>query len=239
MTGLSLILPAYNERKTLPIVLKEWKSALEKLRIPFEMIVCEDGSTDGTSEYLQRYKVKLGLTLSQSKTRRGYGKAVLAGIKLAKQPYVLCIDSDGQCDSKDLPIFWKTRDAAQIVIGYRTHREDHLQRILFSACFKAFFAVLFPNPPRDPSAPFVLFQKKNIQSLLPLLSYLQEGFWWGFVGACIREHKSIHEIPIHHQLRLAGDTQVYQAKNIPGIALRNGIGLLKLRFASSTHNYRD
>lgn len=231
MTGLSLVLPAYNERKTLPVVLKDWKKALISLHIPFEIIVCEDGSTDGTSEYLRKNASLLGVELSQSKTRRGYGGAVLAGIKHAKHTYVLCIDSDGQCDPADLPSFWRSRNKAQVIIGWRTHREDHVQRILFSACFKAFFALLFPNPPKDPSAPFVLFQKKEIQPLLPLLAYLREGFWWGFVAACIREHISIYQLPMHHQLRLAGDTQVYQAKNIPGIALRNILGLIQLRFA--------
>jgi len=232
MNDLSLVLPAYNERKTLPVVLKDWKSALSKLNIPYEIIVCEDGSTDGTAEYLRKH-ASLGIELSQSKTRRGYGGAVLAGIMLAKKSHILCIDSDGQCDPADLPSFWKARSKAQVIIGWRTHREDHVQRIIFSALFKAFFTLLFPDPPKDPSAPFVLFQKAHITPFLPLLTYLREGFWWGFVATCIREHISLCELPMHHQLRLAGDTQVYQTKNIPGIALRNVLGLIKLRFAPS------
>jgi len=60
---------------------------------------------------------------------------------------------------------------------------------------------------------------------------MNEGFWWGFVGACWKLKIPIEEIPLRHRERFAGDTRIYKLVMMPGIILRNGIGLLKLRFA--------
>lgn len=210
-------------------VLREWTDVLRKLKLTFEFVVCEDGSTDGTSEFLRKIKNRYNMTLDQSVTRRGYGGAVLSGIHRAKYPLILCVDSDGQCDPNDLKKFLASFRKNNVLIGWRTQRSDASQRILFSKCFKLAFTVLFPNTLHDPSAPYVLFEKRTVQKIIPLLRYLSEGFWWGFVGACLKSNIPMVEIPVHHRKRFIGDTQVYKPRKIPGIALRNLIGLLKLR----------
>ncbi|HKY73786.1 MAG TPA: glycosyltransferase family 2 protein [Patescibacteria group bacterium] len=231
MKSLSVIFPVYNERESIGHVLHEWSKVLRDLKISYELVVCEDGSTDGTSEFLRIIKKKYRLTLNQSTARRGYGGAVLSGIKTAKHPLILCVDSDGQCDPKDVEKFLKMFKKGTVLIGWRTHRQDSHKRILFSRGFKYVFSILFPNLLHDPSAPFVLFEKHTTKKLSHLLGFLKEGFWWGFVGACLRTGIPVIELPIHHRKRLVGNTQVYRPGKIPGIAMRNLFGLLKLRFA--------
>src|SRR5512141_2815569 len=119
---IDIILPVYNERDSIVPVLDEWKNELSRLHVSYRFILCEDGSTDGTGELLKTISSKYPMLLDQSGTRRGYAGAVVAGINDSTAKYILCIDSDGQCDPADLAKFWKERDTADVVIGWRTAR---------------------------------------------------------------------------------------------------------------------
>ncbi len=230
--SLSVVLPVFNERETIEPVLKEWIAQLDRCKIEYKVILCEDGSTDGTTEHLRKIQKKYGFILDHKDTRRGYGGAVIDGIRQAPTTHILSIDSDGQCDPKDLPKFLKNRHRADVLIGWRTNRADALQRKIFSGSFHTYFHLLFPTFVHDPSAPFVLYPKALAMKHLEDLKFLREGFWWGFVGMCVKRGYSLFELPMNHRPRLAGDTQVYHLKKIPDIALRNAIGLWKLRMAN-------
>ena len=231
MSKVSIILPVYNERKTIEPVLREWSRELKKLKVSFEFVVCEDGSTDGTSEFLKKIKPKYNLSLDQKKSRRGYRGAVIDGIKTAKSQWLLSIDSDGQCDPKDFGKFWKNKNKAEILIGWRTDRADAIQRKIFSFFFKTVFKLLFPIGIHDPSAPFVLYKKKTVLPYLKYYRYLKEGFWWGFIGTAVKKGLSVFELPMNHRVRLNGETVVYKTEKIPSIAFRNLVGLARLKFA--------
>ncbi|HUQ85577.1 MAG TPA: glycosyltransferase family 2 protein [Candidatus Limnocylindrales bacterium] len=231
MYKLNIILPVYNEKDTIETVLKEWQQMLKQQKLSFSFVICEDGSTDGTKELLKKLGKKFPIILSQKQKRRGYGGAVIDGIVAAKSEYILCIDSDGQCDPKDFTKFWDKKHKAPILIGHRTNRADPLQRKLFSKAFKQLFTFLFPNNIHDPSAPFVLFKKATVHPHIPYLRFLKEGFWWGFIGMCVKKNIAVHELPINHRERLNGSTQVYKSNKIFDIALRNILGLYKLRRA--------
>ncbi|OGK71478.1 hypothetical protein A2313_00690 [Candidatus Roizmanbacteria bacterium RIFOXYB2_FULL_41_10] len=60
---------------------------------------------------------------------------------------------------------------------------------------------------------------------------MSEGFWWGFVGMCTKKGLKLSEEPINHRSRFNGQTVVFKLKKIPSIALRNIIGLFRLKFA--------
>jgi dolichol-phosphate mannosyltransferase len=228
---LNIVFPVHNERNSIDFVLKGWKQELDKQNITYSFIVCEDGSTDGTKELLIQLKEKYPLKLDLKQKRRGYGTAVIDGIKASNSDYILCVDSDGQCDPKDFPKFWNDKEKANVIIGWRKKRADKLQRRIFSSLFKVFFMILFPTPIHDPSAPFVIFKKNAIMPYLHQLVYLKEGFWWGFVGMCVKNSLTMQEIPINHRGRISGTTQVYKIKNMLGIAMRNTLGLFRLKLA--------
>ena len=231
MDTVSIILPVYNEKNTIENVLQEWKKELDKYKVTYTFIVCEDGSTDGTKELLLKIKQKYKLVLNERRERRGYGGAVIDGIISAKSQFILCIDSDGQCDPRDFKTFWKIKGQADIIMGWRVKRADTRQRLLMSGFFKMLFKVLFPTSLHDPSAPFVLFKRGRIIPYMRYLRFMKEGFWWGFIAACLKKKLSIIEIPIQHQERFYGKTRVYRLQAIPRIASINIIGLVKLYLA--------
>jgi dolichol-phosphate mannosyltransferase len=228
---LNIIFPVHNEKNSIESVLKEWKQELDKQDLTYSFIICEDGSVDGTKELLTRLQKKYPLKLDLKQKRRGYGTAVIDGIIIADSDYVLCVDSDGQCDPNDFFKFWNNKEKTNIAIGWRKKRADPLQRKIFSFLFKTVFMLLFPTNIHDPSAPFVLFKKQTILPYISHLKHLKEGFWWGFVGMCVKNNLTIRENPINHRKRVSGTTQVYKAKSILGISMRNLLGLFKLKLA--------
>lgn len=229
MDTLQVILPVFNEVDSIEEVLREWKQTLDTLPISYEFIICEDGSTDGTVPLLHSLKSTYPLTLNQTTQRRGYGKAVIDGISSATATYVLCSDSDGQCDPKDFPSLWERRTVDGVVKGYRADRADAGQRKLFSGLFGLVHRTLFPHSLKDPSAPFVLFSPKRIRPYVSELTYLSEGFWWGFTAVCLKHGIPVRELRMSHRRRIKGSTNVFHLKKIPAIAARNILGLIRLR----------
>jgi len=230
--NLSLILPVHNEVDALERVVSEWDASLRKiLGLHHVFIVCEDASTDGTKELIIELERRYSIVKNSVPWRRGYAQAVCDGIRLCETDYVLCIDSDGQIGPNQMNEVWDRRSEDRFLIGWRCPRLDPSIRLIYSRLFKLYHGLLFPNRLHDPSCPFVFGSTKLLKRMAPLLVYMKEGFWWGFVGACWKLKIPIEEIPIRHRARFAGRTHVYNLGQMPGIIIRNGVGLLKLRLA--------
>ncbi len=98
---LSVIVPSYNEQETILLVLDE----LLSLDIPgkeLEIIVVNDGSTDGTYRLLEGFE-DTRLVQIHHERNCGKGAAVRSGIKAARGTHVLIFDADDEYDVKDIP----------------------------------------------------------------------------------------------------------------------------------------
>jgi len=226
---LTIIMPVYNERDTIEQVLTEWKNTLKIFKINYHLILCEDGSNDGTKKLLPKIRKKYNFKLIADRKRIGYGEAILRGIIASKTEYILFVDSDGQFDPKDLIKLWNRRSKADVVKGWRVKRVDPLNRKLYSSMFYLFFQTLFGNRVKDPSIGYVLFERKKIAPLTAQLRFMKEGFGWNFTAACIKNGLRIIEIPVKNRLRIKGKTNVYKLEKIPAIAVSNLLGLVQLR----------
>jgi hypothetical protein len=60
------------------------------------------------------------------------------------------------------------------------------------------------------------------------LGAMQQGFWWEFVARVHRGGYRITELPVHHRLRSAGETQVYRWSRMPGIFIRHVLAILRI-----------
>ena len=89
---LSIIIPAYNESKRLPASLREIFAFMKDWRMPYEIIVVDDGSTDGTAEEARKIRENWkSLRLIINETNRGKGYSVRRGVLEAQFDYVLFI----------------------------------------------------------------------------------------------------------------------------------------------------
>lgn len=229
---LDIITPVCNEGATIAEMLHEWNDELSR-HISLNIIVVEDGSNDNTKDVLCGLIGELPLTLDMMRERRGYGSAVRRALSATRCAYVLAVDSDGQCDPRDFWPFWKHRDRFDVIIGWRVHRYDNFARRIMSRAFKLLHRALFHVPLHDPSCPYVLISRPLLDTLLPELGTLSEGFWWEFVARAAAHGARIGEVPIGHRLRAHGTTVVFKPVKIPRIAWQNGIGLLQIWRRSS------
>ena len=112
---LSIVMPCLNEARTVGACVKKALTYLELYGISGEVIVADNGSTDGS----QAAAAGLGARVI-SVASRGYGNALRAGIKAARGQFVIMGDSDNSYDFRDLdPFVSKLREGFQLVMGNR------------------------------------------------------------------------------------------------------------------------
>ena len=95
-----ILLPVHNEGDSIEAVIREIHAEISP-RVRMQFIICEDGSRDNTKEVLTSLEPQFPMKLMIAAERKGYSRAVRDGIAASTAPFLLCLDSDGQCDPKD------------------------------------------------------------------------------------------------------------------------------------------
>ncbi len=112
---LSILMPCLNEAETLEICIKKAQKALEDLNVNGEVIIADNGSTDGSPEIA----ASLGARVVHV-AEKGYGSALQGGIKAARGKYIIMGDADDSYDFTNLgPFLEKLRDGYELVMGNR------------------------------------------------------------------------------------------------------------------------
>ena len=114
-TELSILMPCLNEAETLATCIKKAQKALEDLNVNGEVVIADNGSTDGSPEIA----VSLGARVIHV-AEKGYGNALLGGIKAARGKYIIMGDADDSYDFTNVgPFLEKLRAGYDLVIGNR------------------------------------------------------------------------------------------------------------------------
>lgn len=112
---ISIVMPCLNEADTLAVCIEKALAAIEEHGISAEIIVADNGSTDGS----QRIAESLGARVVPV-TMRGYGSALMGGIEAARGRYILMGDADDSYDFGEVPKFlYKLREGYDMVQGCR------------------------------------------------------------------------------------------------------------------------
>lgn len=130
-TKTSIVLPAYNERENIRPLIDEIIEAvdIEALR-PYEILIVDDGSTDGTREEIERMAAEIPeLTAVLLSRNFGQSAALAAGIDNTTGEYVVTMDADGQNDPMDIRALVEKLDQGyDCVSGWRRNRQDPLSK---------------------------------------------------------------------------------------------------------------
>jgi glycosyltransferase involved in cell wall biosynthesis len=203
LPGLSIVLPCYNEAGNLADMVQDAVVAAERVSVGFEIVLVDDGSSDGTGEIgaalAEAYRqVRLVMHL----TNRGYGAAVRTGIAAARMPYILLTDADLQFDLAELAAFVPLLDEADVVVGYRLRRNDPPVRRMAAAGWNWLVRLLYDLPFRDVDCAFKLFPRELLQQLR--LESSGALFSTELLVRAIETGAGVAEVGVNHYPRLSG-----------------------------------
>lgn len=123
---LSVVIPAYNEERNLAATIREVAGMLERRAWKFEIVVVDDGSTDGTARTVETLaRENHGVVLSTNGRNMGMARAFLRGVEQAQGEWVMLIPADLAVDPDQIPGFMEVAGKADIVLGIRADRDDY------------------------------------------------------------------------------------------------------------------
>ncbi len=164
---LTVVIPVYNEHASIRKVIIEWNEEIAGWTEDFQILVINDGSTDGTLEILERLQQAIGTRLQVvTQKNAGHGQACLHGYRMAAERgarHILQIDSDGQCDPQYFFKFWREREAFDVIYGVRKHRDDGFKRVVASLVLRIFLLATTRVNCRDANVPYRLMRTTALQ----------------------------------------------------------------------------
>ena len=224
INSLSVFFPCFNEQEAIIPLTEKTLSVLSDHVLDFEIILVNDGSTDGTAETIDRLaETHDAVRVVHHAQNMGYGAALQSGFRAATKDYVFYTDGDGQFDIAEITTLFPLIEKFDIVSAYRIQRQEGLLRKTNAFFWTRLVCLLFDLPLKDIDCAFKLY-KRSIFDDIEMHS----------TGALIdteilararRKGYTITQIGVHHYPRLAGKSTGAN----PAVILRAFKELFKLR----------
>jgi dolichyl-phosphate beta-glucosyltransferase len=202
---LSVILPAYNEESRLPETLRHVGAYLAEQPYEAEVVVVDDGSTDGTAQVVHACSTIASLRLIQHPDRANHGKgaAVRLGMLEARGMYRIFMDADNSTTLDQIDSFWPWLDQGfDVVIGSRKTSGARIE--VHQAWYKEFagscgnlFIRLFAVPGiADTQAGFKIFTRRAAEDVFSRQTIERWGYDIELLAIARQLGYRIHEVPI-------------------------------------------
>lgn len=209
-TQVSVLLPAYNERPNLAELVPETVKTLSDLDITFEVVVVDDGSSDGTAAMLRNLSIP-ELTVIRLRRNSGKSAALSVGLSRIVGENVVLMDADGQDDPTEIPRLLARLDEPQegtsgpppdLVTGRRADRNDRFIKRTTSKLYNGTTRLVTGVAGKDFNSGLKVMRREVAESLemygelhryIPILAQ-----WRGFRTA---------EVDVQHHARRHGESK--------------------------------
>jgi glycosyltransferase involved in cell wall biosynthesis len=211
----SAVFPCYNDAHTIGGLVDQVHAALVPLVPAVEVIVVDDGSSDGSGPLLDDMAVEREwLRIVHHDGNKGYGQALISGFTAASHEWIFYTDGDAQYDAREaadlIPL--ATADV-DIVQGYKIGRGDSWYRKVIGRGYHHAVKLIFGLKVRDTDCDFRLFRRRlfSDQPLTSTSGVICVEMMYRFQHAGAR----FVEAPVHHYFRPHGRSQFFR---LPAIA---------------------
>ena len=197
---LSVIIPFYNEAPNVAPLLAELREALEPLGLVVEIVLINDGSSDGTAAALtEAAAVWPAVRVEHFPRNRGQAAALWWGFQNARGTWFAMLDGDGQNPPAELARLWPERHTADMLAGARRQRRDSRLRRAMSRIANATRRSLLRDGVSDTGCSLKLFRREVAASFFPIRTL------YSFLPAfAVAGGWTVREIPVQHRARQAG-----------------------------------
>lgn len=207
--GVSVIMPAYNEAPNLLEVVPRVLGVLDTLPGTHELLVVDDGSTDGTPDVLHELRTRRP-DLRAVRLRRNVGKsaALQSGLDHSRGETIVLLDADGQDQPEEIPLLLAALDERlELVTGRRVERQDRFVKRHTSRLYNRVTAKVTGVEGSDFNSGLKAMRRAVVEPMslygelhryIPVLAK-----WSGF---------RVGEVPVHHAERLHGTTKFGRAR---------------------------
>ncbi|KKS64270.1 hypothetical protein A3A14_00805 [Candidatus Daviesbacteria bacterium RIFCSPLOWO2_01_FULL_43_38] len=204
--NLSVFFPAYNEEENIRVMVEKALLVLKTLKLnDYEVMVVNDGSTDGTAKVVEGLaKRDRHVRLINRTQNGGYGEALKCGLYGARFENIVYTDSDLQFDFSEVTKFLEKSEKADIVVGFRINRSDPPVRIIIGWVWTMLANALLGVGVKDVDCGFKLVKKKVIETI-PKLESSRGGMISPELLAKAKKYGfKIIEVGVYHHPRQAG-----------------------------------
>lgn len=198
---LSVVIPAMNEALNLEQLLPGLREALGQLGATSEIIVVDADSPDATREVVESAGARY-----VNEPARGYGAAILRGVREAAGQYIITMDADQSHPARFIKDLWNARDRGEIVIASRYvpggRADQPASRLLLSKILNSFFRVGLSIEVQDLSSGFRLYHKHIFRKMK--LRFTNFVILVEMLLQALKKGERIIEVPFHYQPRGEG-----------------------------------
>lgn len=199
--GLSIVIPVCNEAASLSLLTEEVREAASALGVAWELLLVDDGSSDGSASILAGLCSEQVRVLRLSRNR-GQSAAILAGLRASRYDVVATMDGDLQNDPRDLGRLLEGLGPADMVVGARRRRQDSAWRRLVSRVANGIRSRLTGDGVSDTGCSLKVMTGQVADSL-----YFFRGAHRFMPALAQMEGFRVAEVAVTHRARHAGQTK--------------------------------